>query len=131
MKRIDRRGQILALAATVIAGAVAAAGGGMLYLVEAALNGTLRIPMGSMLGGYPVTWPAVLLIYAAGGVVGLLALSHPRAGSVAMGVVGLCGILLGGPVAKIYGVIMLIAAALCWRSGTPSSGGSESAQKSL
>jgi hypothetical protein len=91
-----------------------------LYVVETALSGVLGISMKGLIGEFPLGWPAVLLVYAAGAVVSFVALSRPRLASVGMIAVGLCGILFGGPVAKIYGVIMLVAAALCAWAGARS-----------
>ena len=110
---MDKTRKVAAICATVIsviALSLVAVGGGALLALESLLNvATVGRASGTLLHAYPLG-AGVLLVYAVGIALGIAALRWTMPAAAAMLPLGACALLFGGPVAKVYGILMILCA---------------------
>ncbi len=110
---MDKTRNVAAICATVIsviALFLVALGGGTLLALESLLNvATMGRAGGTLLQAYPLG-AGVLLVYAVGIALGIAALRWAMPAALAMLPLGACALVFGGPVAKVYGILMILCA---------------------
>lgn len=123
MSKKQRAVAIFCVVISIAAFVLVALGGGMLRALQE-LFGTIGLGsdqdvFSSSLG------MGVLAVYAAGTGLGFAALRWPLAMGIAMLPLGVCAFLFGGPVSKVYGILLFAAGAiliaLCLRQRSPAS----------
>ena len=116
MKGIRRWVAIFATCISVTALFLVLVGGGMLLALESLLS-VIALSPGAGVLSYPLG-AGVLVVYACGIALGIAAMRWPVAAGIAMLPLGACAFLFGGPVAMVYGVVIVCAGALllamCW-----------------
>ncbi len=110
---MDKTRNVAAICATVISVIAlffVGLGGGTVVVLESLLNvATMGRAGGTLLEAYPLG-AGVLLVYAVGIALGIAALRWTMPAAVAMLPLGACALLFGGPVAKVYGILMILCA---------------------
>jgi hypothetical protein len=85
-------------------------------VTAAAFNVLFRLVGVDLMKGldeYPLGVRGVLAVYAVGAALGWLALRQPKGSGIAMIVLAMVGFAFGGPVAKLFGLVLVVAALLC------------------
>ena len=65
------------------------------------------------LNAYPLGAIGAIAVYVLGMALGFFALRQPKLPSFGMLLVGIVAVSLGGPIAKVYGIILIAAGVLC------------------
>ena len=108
MKNARRAVAIFATVISLFAMITAALGGGIMLAMEGLVG---VISLGQSKGAlidYPLG-AGVFVVYACGTALGLASLRWPIAAGIAMLPLGSVAFLFGGPIAKVYGIVMFCA----------------------
>jgi hypothetical protein len=70
-------------------------------------------PSSLMLNQYALGYWGALSIYAVGVLLGFLALKYPLSAGALMAGDGLIGIMFGGPISRIFGLLMILSGGIC------------------
>ena len=116
MNSMRRAVAIFATVISLFAMITAALGGGIMLAMEGLVGVvTLGQSKGPLID-YPLG-AGVFVIYACGTALGLAALRWPVATGIAMLPLGAVAFLLGGPIAKVYGLVIFCAGLLLLSTG--------------
>jgi hypothetical protein len=111
MKSVPRAVAIFATVISIFALITALLGGGILLAMEG-LVGVMTLGQAKgALASYPLG-AGVFVVYACGTALGLAALRWPIPTGIAMLPLGAVAFLFGGPIAKVYGIVIFCAGLL-------------------
>ena len=113
MKNIQKAAAIFATAISIAALLLATTAGGLMFALLGMLGpaGSASEPLGSALGA------GVLLLYACGAALGIAAFRWPVQAGIALLPLGVCAFALGGPIAKLYGVLIFLTGVVVLAKG--------------
>ena len=109
MNGIGKAAAIFAIAVSTCAFLLALFGGSVLYATEGVLR--VLVPNSRPALGYPLG-ASVFLVYALGLGAGLAALRWPFPAAFAMLPLAVCSFFFGGPIAKVFAIVILCCASI-------------------
>jgi hypothetical protein len=116
MNRLPRAAAIFVAVISIFALITAALGGGILLAMKG-LVGVMTLGQAKgALANYPLG-AGVFVVYACGIALSLAALRWPVATGIAMLPLGAVAFLFGGPIAKVYGIVIFCAGLLLLATG--------------